>query len=502
MREILSRIKRASRFARLSLVGRQILRSVAGLPHVHKKDADIIQNLRLAFLVPSSSFPAMASSPFVVFPLSPPSSGNVSPDHLVSTAFRHSRSLTCARQLSNLSDSEGYSTETSPPLRKRTMSRVVTLSSGSIPFTRAKSSRSLHSISGSDDSSSSSTPTDNEDPLPTNHNHNPAIGRKVAASLDLFKETTEELPRSEPSSRVDPLSARITEPFQVVEDVPEAFEFVKRSEWADRENAAIRRERSATTLDNGHVADLILQRRASLMEPSLPDVAQWRKDVATARGRRREREPSDDVALSAAINNLHNPSVRYIPQSPLGYPPSPSPSRSPPAKRFSLHHLPQGVVEPFPRPLDIPTPRHSRLPSPVRPIHEKTDPPLSSLESISPWTTDDESNWDTTSATPTVPTDSSRHGFQDDERRSPLFLHKSLQRNDDIPSYDGRNLPLKADTSNDNPVFGLEERLPHIPLQPFRNKVGGHSAIYKFTKQAVCKVRIVLDINFHLLISQ
>jgi hypothetical protein len=33
-----------------------------------------------------------------------------------------------------------------------------------------------------------------------------------------------------------------------------------------------------------------------------------------------------------------------------------------------------------------------------------------------------------------------------------------------------------------------EEQLPHIPLRPFRNQVGGHSAIYKFTRQAVCKV--------------
>lgn len=30
--------------------------------------------------------------------------------------------------------------------------------------------------------------------------------------------------------------------------------------------------------------------------------------------------------------------------------------------------------------------------------------------------------------------------------------------------------------------------LHHIPLRPFRNQVGGHSAIYKFTKRAVCKV--------------
>lgn len=33
-----------------------------------------------------------------------------------------------------------------------------------------------------------------------------------------------------------------------------------------------------------------------------------------------------------------------------------------------------------------------------------------------------------------------------------------------------------------------QESLPHIPLRPFRNQVGGHSAIYKFTRRAVCKV--------------
>lgn len=36
--------------------------------------------------------------------------------------------------------------------------------------------------------------------------------------------------------------------------------------------------------------------------------------------------------------------------------------------------------------------------------------------------------------------------------------------------------------------LGLNDYLPHIPLRPFRNQVGGHSAIYKFTKRAVCKV--------------
>jgi hypothetical protein len=34
-----------------------------------------------------------------------------------------------------------------------------------------------------------------------------------------------------------------------------------------------------------------------------------------------------------------------------------------------------------------------------------------------------------------------------------------------------------------------ESHLPTVPLMPFKNQVGGHSAIYKFTKRAVCKVR-------------
>ncbi|KAI0356549.1 SAICAR synthase-like protein [Trametes cingulata] len=44
------------------------------------------------------------------------------------------------------------------------------------------------------------------------------------------------------------------------------------------------------------------------------------------------------------------------------------------------------------------------------------------------------------------------------------------------------------DIASDLGQFGFsQESLPHIPLRPFRNQVGGHSAIYKFTKRAVCK---------------
>lgn len=339
-----------------------------------------------------------------------------------------------------------------------------------------------------------------EDVPPSSHNHNPAIGRKVAASLDRFKETAEDLPRSEPLSRTDVGSARRPEPFEpVVEHIPEAFEFLKRSEWADRENAAIQRERSATTLDRGNVADHILERRGSFIEPSSLDVVQWQRDVAIARGRRRERDPSDDGALSAAISTLHESSVRYVPQSPCGYPPSPSPSRSP-TNRLPLHFS-QEHIGPASKSLDIPKPQHFT-------IHEQRDIYTSiPRDPISPYSTDDDSNCETASATATAPCNASMFGAADDGHNYLGSPHETLSAHTKgvhcvVPLDDDRNshlFPLR-DKSINNPVFDLEERLPHIPLRPFRNKVGGHSAIYKFTKQAVCKVRMVVNTKCHSLL--
>jgi len=50
-----------------------------------------------------------------------------------------------------------------------------------------------------------------------------------------------------------------------------------------------------------------------------------------------------------------------------------------------------------------------------------------------------------------------------------------------------------------NMTFGTasDESLPHIPLRPFRNQVGGHSAIYKFTKRAVCKPLVSRENQFY-----
>ena len=81
---------------------------------------------------------------------------------------------------------------------------------------------------------------------------NAGMGRKVAATLQLFKGTSG--PSEDPSSAEleaseVTLKNRRVEPFQEVEDVAEAFEFVKHSEWPTHETAATRRERSITIHD-------------------------------------------------------------------------------------------------------------------------------------------------------------------------------------------------------------------------------------------------------------
>ncbi|CED84810.1 Inositol polyphosphate multikinase, component of the ARGR transcription regulatory complex [Phaffia rhodozyma] len=43
------------------------------------------------------------------------------------------------------------------------------------------------------------------------------------------------------------------------------------------------------------------------------------------------------------------------------------------------------------------------------------------------------------------------------------------------------------DEDEDEEDFESDDSLPTVPLRPFWNQVGGHSAIYKFTKRAVCK---------------
>ncbi|KAJ7047649.1 hypothetical protein C8F04DRAFT_15890 [Mycena alexandri] len=446
------------------------------------------------------------------FPLSPPSSGPAtasSSPHLPDESYLPEKSLAAAwlrpksprkhrkDRRPNLSDSDGYVTERSSPRQiprtsqaRRNAARALTLpSSSSSALAQLLSDASAtRPLSGRSYSSSSSTSSSSHGP----HERIPSqpsaagIGRKVAATLQLFKETKDETGGAGPSARAG--SSKRTD------DVAEAkFEFVKRSEWPDREAAAVRREKSMTALRRVRTRESVLQDevearpegKSPARETLIHDLTQWRDNVAspqeTGRGRRRER-PLDDSMFE--MDDLSAPRI---------YPPSPSPSRSRsgrvPTLRFqedatSYNRTPTSELPPpltTSRP-QTKSPTHVAIPQP--PSHPVTVSPLESAD-FSPWSTDDESAWETASGTTSATNDTDAAGAVSHETISPSIpsqlsdLERPLSTDDiDEQKYGGLfNLELDAS----------QENLPHIPLRPFRNQVGGHSAIYKFTKQAVCK---------------
>ncbi|KAI0751479.1 hypothetical protein C8Q80DRAFT_1099945 [Daedaleopsis nitida] len=382
------------------------------------------------------------------------------------------------------------------------------------------------------------------------------IGRKVAASLELFKETAPspsqekdevaafEVPRPESSGSKRRGGAPVADVAQ-----PQ-FEFVKRSDWPDREAAAIRRERSTTGLERVRTRESTSsvassrdqdyrkrkERTLSRRETVLHDLVQWRVAVEAereddGRGRPRERavwieDTSPDVGAvspgsepsSVSSSSTYQESRRT--QSPILTlrPPSPALSRSPARERPPLPTLP--THDRTVSSLDLhefPPPAHrgpARSRSPPQTLAESplslSSIPLQQLHphpSESPWSTDDEddeSAWESASVTTTTSTTSASSPFPlSPSRTSPLPQPRVRNASDDdekhqramLSPYDEMELtshrmdhPANADITDDLDLYDLpQESLPHIPLRPFRNQVGGHSAIYKFTKRAVCK---------------
>jgi hypothetical protein len=134
-------------------------------------------------------------------------------------------------------------------------------------------------------------------------------------------------------------------------------------------------------------------------------------------------------------------------------------------------------------------PSHSRSPTPVGAVPESSTRHLyHDLASIpSPWTTDDESAWESASATSTSSASSPTSPPE------PLDSHPGVTWPTDDEYNDlSRHTPVDEDVGIDEQYHtqfdSSEDVLPHIPLRPFRNQVGGHTSIYKFTKRAVCKV--------------
>lgn len=297
-----------------------------------------------------------------------------------------------------------------------------------------------------------STSSDDDDdahdssPEPSRPHSPSGIARKVAASLQLFKE-------SQPTSTQQATSPGIPPVLDNVQEVGEA-QFVKRAAWPDRESVDVRRQKSSTALE---------RMRTREDQPVL--IA---RDILVDRR-------NDDVRQRQHM--IHPP-----PSSPRAYRSRTTPASSPPLRTLAL-----------PAPTHTATPPASPIVVPPRPAPPPPHAPRRSLTPFSPWTTDDEAWDDSASATTfSTATTSARPD-------SPVLTERRIP--DGEPDWQlsvpMTTLPYAFSPDGDDslPEDDLdrqlrEGRLPHIPLRPFRNQVGGHSAIYKFTKRAVCKVRV------------
>ncbi|TRM57198.1 hypothetical protein BD626DRAFT_515765 [Schizophyllum amplum] len=471
------------------------------------------------------------------FPLSPPSSGTVtalsSPNladispakadafdnYISSSALAVNQRRSVRRASDSNGESDGYITErTTPrtgtrptPLRK-TSGRALTLPpSASTPsltqkkFTIGTPSGPRLSQRRSPSASSDSSSSVERQLMPPPQHPSSGIGRKVAANLSLFRETDDaQGTEHEVEAEGEVTIVHRRTPSSSKTDVAQ-FEFVKRSDWPDREAAAVRREKSSNALQRIRThesakegsQDERKERLSFHRDNNIQDVAQWRKDVLeSVRGRRRERGDGSGFDVWQGPED-HKSASSPLPWS-HAYPLSPAPSRSPhrerepsqlkpPSPEFSREHPPRlSPSHPgFQRPASI------ELPDPASP----TDSPTVH----SPWSTDDESAWETASITTTTSAASSRFFSppQDRPRPSPLLRSSALQETDHLRlHHDLKERRASMTSSREQPdledLDDLEldlsqDDLPHIPLRPFRNQVGGHSAIYKFTKRAVCK---------------
>ncbi|CAE6391524.1 unnamed protein product [Rhizoctonia solani] len=133
--------------------------------------------------------------------------------------------------------------------------------------------------------------------------------------------------------------------------------------------------------------------------------------------------------------------------------------------------------------LDLTPTKHTQ-PSPA-----SASPVITPPKRVSPYAAySDSSEWETTSVT---------SGYSDASTLSRSYPTSGSQMNvqcpADNPEYgdvsddEDKNGGLGNGLHDDLDSLNLDGDLPPVPLRPFRNQVGGHSAIYKFTKRAVCK---------------
>jgi len=366
------------------------------------------------------------------------------------------------------------------------------------------------------------------------------MGRKVAASLDLFRETTSSADELDDLDKpsiplVTSKKRRVSSKHHPQASAEPEFAFFKRSEWPDRETVAARREQSGGTRERGRTRDGSYSNSASrdptdtqkrkdrphsVRENVISDLVNWRKDVLSDpyqdRGRPRQRSLDSNQDTDPVDHQVsrRNESTPFRHPRDFQFPPSSSSPVSLTDIALTSPIVPSAIIADFPL------------------SHQGVLPPANAPNS--PYTTEDEdgesSNWDDETASDSGTTASTnspwpRSPSQGNASLSPVVKH-SVHRNDreededdeddglmmhsrvrqstvppelsDFPPYlsNFRGDDVQAGEVRETFSGSLgklpnlsQESLPHIPLRPFRNQVGGHSAIYKFTKQAVCKVR-------------
>ena len=364
------------------------------------------------------------------------------------------------------------------------------------------------------------------------------MGRKVAASLDLFRETTsaDELDDVDQQSipLVSPTRGRVSSKHRPQTSAEPEFSFFKRSEWLDRETVVARREHSSGTRNRARTRDgsysTSVSRNAadaqkrkdrphSVRENVISDLVNWRTDVLgdlyQNRGRPRKRSLDSDQPIDPVDHQPLRRNELSSSRHPRDF--QYSPPSSSPVSLFTSPIVPSAIIADSPL------------------LHQ--DPLPSSNVPNSPYTTEDEddesSNWDddTVSDYGTTASTSSpwpRSPLQTGASLSPM-VKPSIHHDDHDEGEDSEDAGLVIpslvhrptvppelsdfppylsnfqdhDMEEDGPGRGIisrkhpnlsQESLPHIPLRPFRNQVGGHSAIYKFTKRAVCKVGWVIHL--------
>ena len=370
------------------------------------------------------------------------------------------------------------------------------------------------------------------------------MGRKVAASLDIFRETissADELDDVEKPSLPLVTRRRVPSKRHPKSSAEPEYSFFKRSEWPDRGSAATRRERSSGTRDRARTRDggystsvsrstADDQRRKdrphSVRENVISDLVNWRTgipgDPFQDRGRTRKRSLDSNQPIGTIdhqpLHRNESPSFRH-PRD-LQYSPSSSSPVSLTDIALTSPIVPSAIIA------DSPLQRQDVLPPAKVPS--------------SPYATEDEgdesSNWEDETASDSGTTVSSnspwpRSPFQSSTSLSPVVkpsVHHDDNDDDGDDEDAGLVIPSRVRQPTTPPVLsGLpylssfqdndvqaedvtdheilsrklsnlsQESLPHIPLRPFRNQVGGHSAIYKFTKRAVCKVSGIIGLQHY-----